>query len=83
MHVGPPAVAAVWLAPPSPWRWPPQPEPAGGGPHSLETLFLPPDGGRGGLHWVRHGMLAFAAVTAAGELRVRLRPPSLPLRLTE
>ena len=70
------AAAAVWLAPPCCWRWPPQPASADGCPHSLETLFLPPadaaigGGGDGALHWLRPGMLAFATVSQAGELQV-------------
>jgi hypothetical protein len=68
------AAAAVWLAPPCGWRWPPQPAGADGTPHSLETLFLPPvdaaDSGGGALHWLRPGMLAFATVSHAGELQV-------------
>lgn len=68
------AVAAAWLEQPPAWRWPPQPDPPGDGPHSLETLFLPPHspGSSGRPHWMRPGMLAFAAVTAAGDLRVGL-----------
>lgn len=68
--------AAVWLAPPCGWRWPPQPASADGSPNSLETLFLPhadaagSGGGDGALHWLRPGMLAFATVSQAGELQV-------------
>lgn len=73
------AAAAVWLAPPCGWRWPPQPASADGIPHSLETLFLPPVDAAGGgssggaLHWLRPGMLAFATISQAGELQVILQ----------
>lgn len=77
---GAPLAGATWLTPPSSWRWPPRPD-SEGGPHSLETLFIPPPiagsgvaGGCGGrLHWLRPGMLAFATVTTAGQLQVAWR----------
>lgn len=78
------SAGAAWLAPPTGWRWPPQLDTAVDSLQNLETLFLPPPDSRddaagggvgkgatdGMLHWLRPGMLAFAAVSRAGELQV-------------
>ena len=59
-------LAAAWLSPPSPWRWPPAPPGAG-----VEARFGPDDARAAcGEHWAGAGRLALAVVTEGGALIV-------------
>ncbi|KAK9853608.1 hypothetical protein WJX84_005887 [Apatococcus fuscideae] len=66
----PDPVLISWLAPASPWSWPPKQPATGEQARSIEAIFALPAVGAWSLHWIRPGSPCCLCISSSAQLQV-------------